>query len=421
MNRGVLIAGLFGLNLALAIILAVTWKVRGNASPAPTPSLRQIPAGAVPPAPVAEAASPLDPASAPAKLDWHALESPDFSQFIGNLRAVACPEQTIQDVIIARVNARFVAREAELKLRPEHLKPWEAGAWSEPAQRERERKLRELIREKRAQLKELLGIDVPGEIPPAYARRGADRFEAAYAGLPLARRDTVRQIQESFWDQVDDLEARTRGFWEPEDREESKRLRDERNRALAAVLTDDEREGFEMATSVTAATLRSELAAFNATDTEFREIFHLRARLDDQFNAGQGTELPDDATARGQYEQQLKSLLGEARYGDYQRAQDPRYRNLARIAEETGLSREATIKAYEAQQAGRAETARLRTDSALGTAQRQAALKAMQAEIDKTMLQLLGERGFQSWRRSDSGRMSLKPRLPALPVTRPPP
>jgi hypothetical protein len=119
-----------------------------------------------------------------------------------------------------------------------------------------------------------------------------------------------------------------------------------------------------------------------------------------------------------QYETQLKELLGDERYADLQRSKDFQYRNLARVAQENGLDRNTTIRAYETHTAARAEAARVRMDATLSGEQRQAALKAMQAELDRTMLQLLGERGFQSWQGSVGARIYLESRLPVVP---PPP
>ena len=43
---------------------------------------------------------------------WSELESPDYAKYIANLRDIACPEQTIRDIIIADVNALYARRQA---------------------------------------------------------------------------------------------------------------------------------------------------------------------------------------------------------------------------------------------------------------------------------------------------------------------
>ena len=46
---------------------------------------------------------------APATL-WQAIESPDPAQFVANLRALGCPEQTIRDIAVFRLSREFHAR-----------------------------------------------------------------------------------------------------------------------------------------------------------------------------------------------------------------------------------------------------------------------------------------------------------------------
>jgi hypothetical protein len=425
MRRPAVIASLICLNVALAAGLALVWRHRSPSQPA-----EAIPsdAGGPKPAPSASTGTPVAVAAAlPAasnRIDWAAVESADLKKLVANLRAMACPPQTVQDIVVARVNKQFAAREAELKLRPEHLKPWDTAQWSDESREMRQHKLRALAREKRALLKELLGVDVPGEVPASSTFRTPERFEIGYAALPESKRDGVRQVQESFWDQLEDLERRTRGYWEPEDLEEYKRLREERSRLLAGVLTPAELEEFEVTTSETGNRLRSELAAFGPADEELRQIYRLRKPLDDQFDAGpmrsdSGEGSAQRTRAFQQYEQQLKSVLGEARYAEYQRSNDPQYRNLTRLGQEAGVSKESLVKAYDAQKVTQTEAARVRADASLGPDQRQQALKTLQDELDQTMLQILGDRGFQGWQRAPGARVYREPRPTTSPA--PPP
>src|ERR1043165_9088738 len=38
---------------------------------------------------------------------WSEIESPDYQQYIANLRDIGCPEQTIRDIIVADVNQLY--------------------------------------------------------------------------------------------------------------------------------------------------------------------------------------------------------------------------------------------------------------------------------------------------------------------------
>src|SRR4030095_2131374 len=66
------------------------------------------------------------PVNVPEPFDWRKVESEDYRQYIANLRAVGCPEQTVRDIIIADVAALFEARRRPLVQPFEGFKFWKA-------------------------------------------------------------------------------------------------------------------------------------------------------------------------------------------------------------------------------------------------------------------------------------------------------
>lgn len=409
MRRETIVAGLICLNLGL--LAGVAYVHKSNRSSAVAPAAEAAsPATAEP---LSKSITrtihvPANQPQVPSRFTWRLIESPDFKRYIVNLRTVGCPEQTIHDIVIAEVNKLYAAKEAALRLRPEHLKPWETFGVSPRVAMERERTLRQLLREKRALLKELLGIDVPMEMPPSFtgrSRREDSRYEEALAKLPEGKRDLVRSLQEQYLDKSADLEARTMGFWEPQDHEERKRLRAELRNSLAQALTPDELLDYDIGTSSTASRMRSELSAFNATDQEFRELFKLRQAMEEQFaslNSNEPEANRKRAEAQQLMEEATKSLLGD-RYADYQRSRDWQYRNLARVAQESGLPTETAVKAYDMQRLARDESAKLRSNPDLTKEQRDELLRQMQSELDATMAQLLGKEAYDRYQQNYGG------------------
>jgi hypothetical protein len=409
MRRESIVAGLICLNLGLLAGMAYVYKATRQ-------PVEVSPANTVATTPDALSKTitrtihvPANQPEVSSRFSWRLVETPDFKQYIANLRAIGCPEQTIQDIIIAEVNKIYAAKEAALRVRPEHLKPWEVCAVSTRVMMERERKLRELLREKRALLKELLGIDIPIEMPTSFtnlSRRDVTRFEETLAKLPEGKRDLVRAFQEQYWDKTADLQARTMGFWEQQDHEEQRRLRAELRNSLAQALTPDELLDYDIGTSSTANRMRAELNAFNATDQEFRELFKIRQATEDEF-----TNLnPNDPESNRKREEArrfmvetTKSILGEQRYADYQRSRDWQYRNLSRLAQESGLPTETAIKAYDVQRLAGEESAKLRANPDLTKEQRDEVLRQMQSELDATMSQLLGKQAYDQFQRNYGG------------------
>jgi len=68
---------------------------------------------------------------------------------------------------------------------------------------------------------------------PLYAMTVSDRqFQEKVESVPPEARPVAYQIQDSYWNRVEQLRARTRGFWEPDDLQELKQLKQERADAL---------------------------------------------------------------------------------------------------------------------------------------------------------------------------------------------
>jgi len=386
-----IISGLLCLNVALAsyFVYAIARRPAAASNPDPSQIAEQ------PPMKLAAKARTMRAPRLSEEAGWRALMADDLRQYVANLRGVQCPEETIRDIIQAEVNRRYSPRERRLKVRPEDVPPWEAAAGYD--RRAGESKLRQLLEEKRSLLKDLVGIDVPVDMPTTLAGRSVEKFEAGFQALPEDKRDLARAIQERYWTQSDDIKRRTLGFLEPEDREEFTRIKAERRAELAKVLTPRELEDYEINTSATASSLKSRLEGFNATDEELRKIFNFMQPLDEQFSLSRRSPDPEDkefnakrAEAERTLQEQIRSVLGEERYAEYQRTRDPVYRSINSAGVEAGLPKDSILQAYAAQKALQEESQRILVDPNLTPEARTQALQDMQANAQKTMLDLLG-------------------------------
>jgi hypothetical protein len=97
-------------------------------------------------------------------VSWAQLESSDYPNYIKNLRAIGCPEQTIRDIITADVGNLYKHRRQPLERK---LKWSESAAIAPDALRALAKNLQELSNEEASVLHTLLG----GE-PPALASDG---------------------------------------------------------------------------------------------------------------------------------------------------------------------------------------------------------------------------------------------------------
>jgi len=239
-------------------------------------------------------------------------------------------------------------------------------------------------------------------MPSRLAGRDVEKFETAYASVPDVKRDQVRAIQENYWAQSDDIKQRTMGYLEPEDRDEFVRIKNERREALAKVLSPNELQDFELKTSETANTLRSRLKGFDITDEEFRKVFDYVQPLDERYSLGRRNPDPvseEFTAARTKAEKDVqeyvRSVVGDDRYAEYQRAQDPVYRTISEAGAEAGLSKESVVQVYQAQQQLQQDSQRILQDVTLSPEQRAQALNELGVQGQQQLQQILGDKGAQ--------------------------
>lgn len=346
-----------------------------------------------------------------ARFTWRAVASRDLKAYIAKLRGVKCPEETIQDIILAEVDRIYVAKEAALGFRTDGLKPWETSEVSRERDFGKLSRLRQLRVEKRNLIFELLGIDVAGDIPSLVGSNFNSAWEQALAMLPLEKRGPVRAAQDKFWERTETLRRRVDGFLLPEDAEEYRKARNERLETLRKILTPDEFDQVEMRTSTTGRNLRNELTGFEPNEAEFRAIF--RARRDQHestYLPGQlvgaeeasATQATVDAASTA--DQQIKAALGEVRYAEFQRSQNWEFQQIQRIAQDSGLPKETAIAAYEMQNQTQARVQQALQTPGLTAEQQRQMVQQIQAEAIQQVKQAFGDKAFQQLQQRMPGR-----------------
>lgn len=163
-----------------------------------------------------------------------AIYSADSRQFVQNLRAIGCPEQTVKDILTAEIDRRHAPQEEALRPKPADHVPfgWSAKT-SEGKLISRRQEAAAIAREKRAELRAALGYDVAVKMPQ-YAMTTSDQiFEGFLNSLPSEKRAAAQAIQDDYWAGVQMLRDRTRGFWQADDVTALEELKSKRKSALA--------------------------------------------------------------------------------------------------------------------------------------------------------------------------------------------
>jgi len=331
---------------------------------------------------------------------WHNIEAQDYKDYIANLRSVDCPEETIRDIIVADVNKLYSGRMREINGEDGEYKYWKGNRsnWNSKEGYERQKKYRELEKEKSALLVELLGVDPNKERNREMGFM--DYRERNFSFLSDEKKQQARTIQEKFEEQRQELYRR--GIVDEEDQKALKKIYEEQLAEMGKVLSPLELEEYDLRASQTANQLRYDLDGFEPTENEFRQIYAMRkTRADDLAYRYD----PDDKAAQErakkaaeEVDQQIKGQLGDARFAEYKRSQDYSYKELARMTDRMELPKGTAVAVYDMKKEAEDEAKKVREDKTLTNEQRTLALQAIRTETEKAITQSLGEKGLKNYR-----------------------
>jgi hypothetical protein len=335
--------------------------------------------------------------------DWQSVESPDYKEYIANLRSIGCPEETIRDIIIADVNKLFEDRKKALKKPEKPFKFWETGmqgmmgGMMDP---EAIAAQQALAAEKKALIRQLLGIDYEEKVNVMAA---FNPFERMLDFLPSGKQNQIMEIYQQM--QAKQVEAFKGGTPDEVDLKKMQEAQKDLEKQIAGILTPEEFEKYQLTLSQTAMVMRMTLDGFEPSEQEFREMFKVQKEFDDQFGlmgmSGDQEVQKKRAEAETARQEELKAILGNQRFADYQRETDYQFKALSKVADRQGLPKESAIKVWDMKAVAEQEANRVRSDSSLNPQQRQAALQAVRAETERSISKVLGDDGFGSYKKQN--------------------
>ena len=342
----------------------------------------------------------------PLRLDWQSVESPDYKQYVQNLRGIGCPEETIFDIIVADVNTLY-AMKARSLVPAREWKYWEAED-EVPAREEiRSQKLRrDLENEKRALIAAILGPDALEKLRKYQLWGGEDSADRKLAFLSEEKRRKLKELQEKFFElEQAATEWDSSGVMTEETMQKLAALAKQRRAETEGLLSPAELQELDLRTSETAGRLRQELNGFHPTEQEFRALYGLRKAWEDQMNADTDIRDPNVQQQRQQaqqlFDQNSRTALGDQRYQEYQRSRDIDYQNTLRMAAYFGLSATAANDVYALKRQDEQMAQNVLAMTGATDEQRDTALQQMQQDTERQLKQILGEKVFQEYRRSN--------------------
>lgn len=341
-------------------------------------------------------------------MNWRMLESTNYVTYIDNLLAFGCPEETVQDIIIADIAKLYAQRRAQLRAQLQPYKFWQTvdpvnGTTANP---ELQQSLRSLEKEQRDLVRELLGVDLRKEMA---IYTGEDDYGADdYGFLPPGKQESARSVADKYDELEQEIYSRSRGLMLDEDQEAIKQLQRQRRAELATVLTPEELDEYDLRHSETANNMRTQLAGFQPSEDEFRKIFRLQKTFDDNFE--QAFDARDDAAndvkARAQQDAQaalnaeVQKILGPERFAEYQRAQDMDYRALLQLGERFELPAEVANRVYSMKLAAEQYKLQVETNPNITDAQRAQMIAALARETERSVTATLGDQAVRTYQKT---------------------
>jgi hypothetical protein len=293
----------------------------------------------------------------------------------------------VREIVSARIDANFAARMKEISgtqlnqpyWKTERLGPGYGSQYFEV--------VNQLQRDRAKVLREALTDPFFADAP-----LGAGELERRrqLGGLPKDKADAVQRITEDYAEMTSKINAAAGGIILPEDREQLALLEREKRADLATFLSPQELEEYEMRNSPVTSQLRTALTLMGATEEEFRAIYAVQQSFKDALYPSGPISFERRSEALRPAAEQLKAVLGEQRYADYERSNSREFQQLDQIAQRENLSREVAVQAYTLRDSVTRESNRIYDDKTLSVEQKRTALQALAQGTKTQMRNLLG-------------------------------
>jgi hypothetical protein len=297
-------------NLALLLVL---WGRNSHSSPMPRQPRSEVGRPASRSLKRLRKADGTTPAPA---TPWQAIESTDTARFIANLRALGCPEQTIQDIVVLRVCSAYRSRVMQVEAEF-------AGKWDYTHER---RDWREVGDQRTALRNEMISslesaFDKSWNSITSSMLGWPDREDHGLDFLTIEKRKQLRELDQRYSDLMGDLDGkRQSGTLAPEDRARFQELNRQKWSELDSILPAQQVEEYFYRQSPSAYYVRQNLPPATSEE-EFRKMVKVAEDMgvSGWRNPPNKEESDEDESVHearlliAALQQRLKEVLGEDR------------------------------------------------------------------------------------------------------------
>lgn len=320
------------------------------------------------------------------------LSSGDLVAAAAELRAAGLSEDSVKFLAEAALVRRMREKTKDVWQQEEETPYWlpaNARGQSKPQQA-----LQALWRETH-EIARALGLD-----------QTAYTFGRAKLPFSAEKEALVDRIETDFQELTQEVWRAADGVTLPSDTEKFRYLEEEHRKDLAAVLTPEELDAWEVRRSQTAQQMRWNLGAFAPTEEEFKQLVRLQDGFDREWrHADMSGAAPDDWDRRRAAEKalqdQIVSALGEERYAEYRLGTNHEYRQLASLERRLQLAPGTARSVFNLRAEISDKSKRIAEDTQLSYEQKDAALKALAERTRATVETQLGAEGSAYYQRTN--------------------
>lgn len=337
---------------------------------------------------------------------WSEVESTDYPTYLTNLLAIDCPRERIRDILVADIDALFSARARDY-VAPLQARFWELAAHPDEIKTLMESHgaaLEKIEAERRNLFKALFNESNPHREQRSRTRsaRNAKR-ESPLDFLDESKRKTIEELQAERNEARRQLRKMEFTGTDAEIRRQRETKELELNAGLEqkirAVLTTEEFEEYRLRTAP-AASIRFLLARMTVSEAEARRLTQILADKADAETALKKFDSNPAAIAEleERTQTQIRTLFGETRYREYQRASDYKYNQTAKLTDRLQLPETTAQAVYEARLAAEKLASRLRADTNTTEEERAAALAAVRTETENSLRSLVAPAAYADFK-----------------------
>lgn len=384
---------LLAVSMGLNALLGIAWAKRASPPATPPPRRAVLPTRPRPlHTPEAAPTSTSAPvADAAPQVPWRQVESDDYRAYVANLRAIGCPEWLVRDILVADVEKLYEQRSGAVSKPRDY---WISGGRRRALERAEEDQRAALEAEKRSLIKELVGCEWDAKAVETW---NDDLWgDISVITVLLSAFGDPKPVQliglvEKYEHLSSELKRKADNILLPADEANLKALGQAMQTEFGAILSPAELEEFELRlASIVTLVNDLHIDGVELTGAELREMMRLRKSVANPIDQLVLRERDLTEKAQEDLDVGVRRLLGEARFADYQRAQEGTYREVLSFTEERGLPKPVAVQVYDLRAAAEQEVERLKQDQSLTPDQQKAELATVRDAAAEAVVRTLG-------------------------------